>query len=49
MSLTTLFLIAVGVGLYRLGAFNERHPGEVRELLGHITLWVWRSFQRGKR
>ncbi len=45
MSLSSLFFIGIGFGLYKLGAFNERHPGEAkrRAILTWSRLCHWLS------
>lgn len=42
MSLSTLFYLALGVGLYKLGAYNARYPGELPELVWLLSVRVWR-------
>lgn len=42
MSLSSLLFIGVCWGMYRLGAFNERHPGQMWPRLRQSALWVWR-------
>ncbi len=40
MSLSSLVFFSVCYGCYKLGAFNERHPGE----LAQLTKLAWMRF-----
>jgi hypothetical protein len=46
MSLSTLFFLLSGAAMYRLGAFNERHPGRTRAWLWNATVWTWKSLNK---
>jgi hypothetical protein len=46
MSFSTLFFVAVCTAMYKLGAFNERHPGRLREWSWRAVLWSWRSLNK---
>jgi hypothetical protein len=43
MSFSSLFFLATCFGMYKLGAFNARHPGVLRAGLwrGSKQLWKW--------
>lgn len=40
MSFSSLLFIATCWGCYRLGAFNERHPGELNNRATHAWHWL---------
>lgn len=40
MSLSSLFFFGICWGCYRLGAFNERHPGELSLRAAHVWHWL---------
>jgi hypothetical protein len=40
MSLSSLMFLGICYGMYQLGAFNERHPGEVRRRTVHAWFWL---------
>lgn len=46
MSISTLFFVAACAAMYKLGAFNVRHPGQVRQWLWKAALWTWRSLNK---
>jgi hypothetical protein len=43
VSLSSLLFMAICTGMYKLGAFNERHPGQMRAWLWRAALWTWKS------
>ncbi len=46
MSFSTLFFLAACTAMYRLGIFNERHPGRTRAWLWKVTVWTWKSLNK---
>ena len=38
MSISSMFFIVACMGMYKLGAFNARHPGQMLE----CGKWLWR-------
>jgi len=46
MSISTLLVLLIWYGAYKLGAFNERHPGRAWELCREWTLWVWAAMSK---
>ena len=46
MAFSDLFLIVCGIGCYRLGVFNERHPGRMSAWLCETARWVWASMNK---
>jgi len=45
MSLSTFFGVLVCFGLYRLGALNQKHPGEVWRLAQLAWKWLNQSWK----
>jgi len=39
MSLSSLFFLGMCWGMYKLGAFNERYPGEAWNRM--VIIWRW--------
>lgn len=45
MSLSTFVCLMFGVGMYKLGAFNQQHPGEAWRATQHAWSWVAKSWK----
>lgn len=41
MSLSSLVYMGICWGMYKLGGFNERYPGELTRRLRNGWLWLW--------
>ena len=43
MSLSSFLFLALCFGAYKLGAYNERYPGQARRRLcdGAVSVWKW--------
>ncbi len=41
MSFSTLFLVAACIGSYKLGALNQRHPGQAWGSCRSAVIWLW--------
>ncbi len=41
MSFSTLIFLVGCIGSYKLGALNQRHPGEAWASCRNAVLWLW--------
>jgi hypothetical protein len=46
MSFSCLLFFASCTAMYKLGAFNERHPGRTRAWLWRTAVWCWNSVNK---
>jgi hypothetical protein len=46
MSMGTVLLLAAFYGFFQLGAYNERHPGQIMEKCKRTYEWVWSSLNQ---
>lgn len=45
MSIESIFALLVCFGMYRLGAYNEKHPGEAWRATQLAWTWMSRSWK----
>lgn len=45
MTFSTIFCLCLLFGMYQLGAYNEKHPGELGRLAGFAWSWLRQSWK----